>query len=85
MALGVFFSVSSSTDRATRIFILPSCILDMVGMEEGLAVKELCVKSRNSPADNGSFASCSQGVGAGVAGTLGLGVGGDGLCLCVTT
>ena len=57
----------------------------MVGMEEGLAVKELSVKSRNSPADNGSFVSCSQGVGAGEAGTLGLGVRGDDLCLCVTT
>ena len=60
MAPGLFFCVSLSIDRATRIFILPSCILDMVGMEEGLAGKEPSVKSRNSPADNASFVSCTQ-------------------------
>ena len=74
-----------SMGRVTLIFIVPSCNLAIGGIDGGLPARELCVKSRNSPADIGSLPSCNQGVGAGVAGPLGLGGGGEGLFLCVTT
>ena len=74
---------SLSMGRVTLILIVPSSNWAIVGIDEGALAKELCVKSRYSPAGIGPFPS--QGVGAGVAGPLGLGGTGDGLCFCAMT